>query len=70
MLLQVVEQATASAYKLHEATVRGEVLFVLLQVGSDLGHALSDEGDLTFNGTCVGSATSVLGEDAGFLFFR
>ena len=69
MLLQVRQEAAAFAYQLHEAAVRGEILFVLLQVAADLGDALREQGNLAFDGTRVCSRATVLGKDAGFLFF-
>jgi len=53
LLLQVVQEALALTYQLHQTPVSGEVFFVLLKVTADLADTLSKQGDLTFDRTSV-----------------
>lgn len=69
VFLQVVQQAAAFAHQLHEATVRGEIFFVLLQMTGDLRDAFSEQGDLSFDGTRVRSGGAKLCKNARFFFF-
>jgi hypothetical protein len=50
VLLQVIEQAFALSYQLHQPAVSGEVFFVLLQVTRNLGNPFCEKRDLSFNG--------------------
>jgi hypothetical protein len=69
VLLQVIQQAPAPAYEVHQAAVGRKVFFVGLQVRRNLVHALGDKGNLGFNRPGVGSSAAKFGENARLFFF-
>ena len=66
MLLQVIQQALTLTNQLHETPVGREVFFVDLQVLADVADALSQQGNLPFNGTGILGFTGVGLENVRF----
>lgn len=68
VLAEVGKQALTLTNQLHQAAVGAEILLVLLQVSRKCRNTLSQQCDLTFDGTSVLGVATISFENLGFLF--
>ena len=67
LVVKILQELTTTTYHLRQCTCGTEVLVVFLQVLGEVLDAISEQGNLTLNRTCVLCVLAILAEDLGLL---